>query len=158
MTLRFTLLAGACALFPTLASAQMMVEDAYARAASPVAQSGAAFMAIHNDTDRDDRVLSARSDIAERVELHTHLDDNGVMRMMEMGEGIPLPAGEVTRLERGGMHVMFLGLRQSLDHGEEIEVTLTFEHAEPVTVTVPVDLERQPGQSGMQHGSPGHGG
>ncbi len=138
---------------PTLAPAQILVEDAYARASSPAAQSGAAFMQIVNQGDQDDRVISATSDVSERVELHTHLEDaNGVMRMVEVEDGFPLAAGETYSLARGGDHIMFLGLTRPLVHGEEVEVTITFEQAEPLTVMIPVDLERQ------DHGAMGHGG
>ena len=151
MSLKTTLLAGACALLPNFAIAEMMVQDAYARAASPSAQSGAAFMEIMNMGEADDRLIAASSDIAARVELHTHIMDGDVMRMVEMEEGFAIPAGDTVMLERGGKHVMFLGLNRSLAQGDEVEVTLTFENAGEMTVMIPVDNERQPAMGG------GHG-
>ncbi|MEL6532114.1 MAG: copper chaperone PCu(A)C [Pseudomonadota bacterium] len=145
--------AALAALFPVAASAQMMVEDAFARASGPDAPTGAAFFMLHNMGDSDDRLVSASSDIAERVELHTHEEnEDGLMQMIHVEEGFELPAGDTLMLERGGNHVMFLGLNQSLMQGDEVEVTLTFEMAEPITVMIPVDLERG---AGMGHG--GHG-
>lgn len=158
MSFKPLLLAGAVALLPTVSLAQMQVDDPYARAASAAAISGAAFMAVTNPTDSDDRIIAARSDVAERVELHTHIQtDEGVMRMVELEEGIPLPAGETVMLQRGGLHVMFLGLTRPLEHGDTVAITLEFETADPLTVTVPVDLERMPGHGGMtmQHGEDG---
>ena len=155
MSLKPLLFAGALALLPSIAAAQMQVEDPYARAASATAISGAAFMLITNPTDTDDRLIAARSDVAARVELHTHIQtDEGVMRMVELEEGIPLPAGETVMLQRGGLHVMFLGLTRPLNQDDAVELTLEFENAEPLTVTVPVDLQRMPahGGMGMQHG------
>lgn len=158
MSFKPLFLAGALALLPSFAIAQMQVTDPYARAASAMAISGAAFMAVTNPTQTDDRIVAARSDIAERVELHTHIQNaDGVMQMVELEDGIPLPAGQTVLLERGGLHVMFLGLRQPMAQGDSIEVTLEFEHAEPLTLTIPVDLERAPAHGGtMQHGG-GHG-
>jgi hypothetical protein len=157
MSFRTALLAGACALIPALASAQVAIEDPYARAASPSAISGAAFMQIMNMGEAEDRLVAAASDVAERVELHTHVMDGDVMRMVEVEEGFAVPAGESISLERGGMHVMFLGLNRPLTQGDEVEVTLTFEQAGEVTVTIPVDNERMP--AGMGHGMQhGHGG
>ncbi|MBO6602523.1 MAG: copper chaperone PCu(A)C [Roseicyclus sp.] len=131
-------------ILPGAAKAEMIIEDAYARSASPVAQTGAAFMAITNRGDTDDRVVSVSSDAAARVELHTHMQDgNGVMRMVEVEDGFPVAAGETHMLARGGDHIMFMGLTAPFVHGDEIEVTIRFEHAEPVTVRIPVDLERQ---------------
>ena len=158
MSLKSFCFAGALALFPFVASAQMMVEDSYARSASAVAVSGAAFLHIMNPSEIDDRLIGASSEVAERVELHTHMqDDAGVMRMVHVEEGFEIPSGEALMMQRGGIHVMLLGLRQPLTQGDEFELTLEFETAEPVTVTVPVDLERQPAHGGMGHGHMNHG-
>ncbi|QXT40704.1 copper chaperone PCu(A)C [Gymnodinialimonas ceratoperidinii] len=146
MTFKTTLLATAFAVLPTLASAHMVIEDAYARASSPVAQTGATFLTLFNHSDTDDRLIGASSEAAERLELHTHIEeDNGIMRMREVEDGFPVAAGERIHLTRGGMHVMMLGLTGPLVQGEEIEVTFTFEHADPVTQTIVIDNERQPG-------------
>lgn len=131
---------------------QIHVHDSYARSSTATSGSGAAFMVLHNGGATDDRLVAARSDVAERVELHTHIQDaNGVMRMVEVTEGLPIPAGETHALERGGDHVMFLGLRRPLHQGDTIELTLIFETAGAISVAVPVDLERKPGQGGMMH-------
>lgn len=151
-TLSAALLAAALALPAAAMDAAISVEDPYARASRPNAPSGAAFMKITNAGDTDDRLIAAASDIAERVELHTHLEDaDGVMRMVEVEDGFLIPAGETHMLRRGGDHVMFMGLRQSLENGDIIEVTLTFENAGDMTVQVPVDLDRAP----MAHGGGG---
>ena len=137
-----------------------LIHDAYARAATPNARSGAAFMMIMNPTDTDDRLIAARSDVSARVELHTHImDDNGVMQMREVEDGFMIPAGGSYMLERGGDHVMFMGLKESFTQGKEIPVTLVFEKAGEIETTITVDLERRDemGHS-MDHGSMNHGG
>lgn len=133
------------------------VEDPYARSSSMSATSGAAFMVLHNDTDQDDTLIAARADgIAEKIELHTHIEDeNGVMRMREVEGGIGVPAHGMTHLQRGGLHVMFLGLTDPMEQGESFPLTLVFEHAGEVEITVPVDLERQDAHGTMMHGA-GH--
>ena len=158
MSLKSFLLAGALAALPSLAPAHVVIEDAYARASSPLAQSGAVFMSIYNHNDYDDVLIGAESDIAERLELHTHIQDsNGVMRMTEVEGGIPLGADETVLLDRGGLHVMLLGLTRPLEHGDTFTLRLIFETSDPVEIEVPVDLERMPGAGGgMQHDH-GHG-
>ena len=163
MSFKSTLLAGVAALsfaLPAFADG-IMIHDPYARASAMMSQSGAAFMEIMNQTDTDDRLIDARSDVAERVELHTHQEDaNGVMRMIHVEEGFAIPAGGSHALARGGDHVMFLGLNQPFEHGDEIEVTLVFEQAGEMTVTIPIDLERNPMRQQMQghgHGQMNHG-
>ena len=136
---------------PALAEG-IVVNDAYARSSSMNAKAGAAFMVIENTTDTDDRLISATSDVAQRVELHTHQADSaGNMQMVEVKEGFAIPAHGSHALARGGDHVMFLGLNRGLAHGDMVDVTLTFEKAGDVTLKIPVDLERQDGP-GMQMG------
>ncbi len=130
----------------------IVVEDAYARASTPTAKSGAAFMVLMNTGDQDDRLIGAKSDVAARVELHTHREiADGVMKMMEVEEGFAIPAGGSHMLARGGDHVMFMGLNEPFADGDTVAVTLVFEHAGEVAVEIPVDLNRTP-----THGA-GHG-
>ena len=153
-----TLLLGAAAALSLATAAwaesAIMVVDPYIRTARPGAPTGAAFMGLMNHSTEDDRLVAAASDIAERVELHTHKQDaNGVMRMVELEDGIAIAAGATHRLQRGGDHVMFMGLNRDLKQGETINLTLRFEKAGEVTVEIPVDLERKPEAGGM---APGH--
>lgn len=135
--------------------AKIMVGDAYARASN--AKAGAAFMEIMNHTGKDDRLIAVRSGVAARTELHTHKDmGDGVMKMMHVEEGFAIPAGAVHSLQRGGDHVMFMGLNAPFEHGETVTVTLVFEKAGEITVDVPVDLERKADHSSMKNGHSGH--
>jgi copper(I)-binding protein len=156
-----SMLFGAVALlFATPALAEMKVNDAYARAAGPTAKAGAAFMVLENTGEEDDRLVAASSDVAVRVELHTHLDmGDGVMKMTEVEEGFPVPAGGTHALARGGDHVMFMGLTRPMNDGDMVEVTLTFEKAGDVVVAIPVDLQRQDmgGMESMGQGNMAHG-
>lgn len=148
-----TLFAGAFALvLATPVFADIVIKDPYARSSGAMAKAGAAFMVIENTGAEDDRLVAASSDIAVRVELHTHKDmGNGVMRMLEVEEGFAVPAGGVHMLQRGGDHVMFMGLKGPMEQGETVTVTLTFEKAGEMVVEIPVDLERKP-MHGMGHG------
>lgn len=131
------------------AFAEISVSDPYARAAGPTAKAGAAFMIIENSGAEDDRLIAASSDIAARVELHTHKDmGEGVMKMMEVEEGFVVPAEGSHALARGGDHVMFMGLTRPMNQGDTVTVTLTFERAGDIVVEVPVDLERGPMSGG----------
>jgi len=149
---------------PAFAESRIMIEDAYARAAGANAMAGAAFMQIMNMGDEADRLIGARSDVARRVELHTHIEnDQGVMQMTHVKEGFALPAGETHLLKRGGDHVMFMGLTKTFAHGESVTVTLVFEKAGEMVVEIPVDLERKPmagmgmATETMDHGAMTHG-
>lgn len=135
---------------------RIMIKDAYVRTAMKGAKSGAAFMQIMNHSDTDDRLVSAASEVAKKVELHTHMDmGEGVMKMMHVEEGFVIPAGGMHGLSRGGDHVMFMGLTKDMIQGESVEVTLTFEQAGNMVVQIPVDLERQD-HGAMKHGDMDH--
>lgn len=155
----FAASAAALTFFATSAiAADIMIKDPYVRSSTPSSVTGAAFFMLMNHGDQDDRLIAASSDVSSRVELHTHTEDaNGVMRMGEIEGGIPLPAGGMHHLKRGGDHVMFMGLTAPLVQGEEITVTLTFEKAGDITVQIPVDHARKPQHGAMDHSHKKHG-
>lgn len=141
--------ASAAFMMASLVAAEGLIEikDPYARTSRPNAPTGAAFMVLMNNGETEDRLIAAKSDIAKRVELHTHKEDgNGVMTMMEI-EAIVIPAGGTHAMKRGGDHVMFMGLNESLEQGDTVSVTLVFENAGEVQVEIPVDLDRKPDAS-----------
>jgi periplasmic copper chaperone A len=127
---------------PVWAEEGIEIHDAYA-IASPGGMSGAAFMTIHNHGGPSDRLIAVRSDAAARVELHANVESaDGVMSMVHLEDGVDLPAEGEILLERGGEHIMFMGLREPFEDGRILQVTLLFEVAGEVTVAVPVDLAR----------------
>jgi copper(I)-binding protein len=144
-------LAAVAALIPFAAAAHdgVEVQDAYARSANPV--TGAAFMVLSNHVDRDCRLSGVSSDVAERVELHTHREVDGVMKMTEVEEGFPIPANGTHELARGGDHVMFLGLKSPLEDGQTIPLTLDFGDCGTEQVEVPVDNQRTPEHGKAMH-------
>lgn len=136
-------LAVAAALTPAVALAQTpAVSDAYARSANP--QSGAAFMVITNPGAADCTLIAATGDAAERIELHTHREEGGVMKMMRDEDGFVIPAGGSHALERGGDHVMLMGLAAPLADGDVVPLVLDFGDCGTLAVEVPVDNARQP--------------
>lgn len=124
------------------------IHDAYAR--TTASGSGAVYFTIHNNTDADDRLVAARSEVAEKVELHTNIEgDDGVMKMVALPDGIELIAGDMHALARGGDHVMLMGLTRKLEDGDHFPLTLVFSHWPEITVDVVVDNERAAGDGGM---------
>lgn len=142
----------------TPAMAEILVKDAYVRSSTPNSPSGAAFMILENTGTEDDRLIGAMTPAAEKAELHSHTqDDNGVMRMGEIEGGVPLAAGATHVLKRGADHVMLMGITAPLEQGADIPLTLIFEQAGEVEVTVHVDHERKANHGAMGHGADGHG-
>ncbi len=120
-----------------------VVQEPYLRSSMPTSTTAAAFMDLRNQTGTDDRLIAARSSLSGRIELHSHSEDaNGVMRMGQIEGGVPLADGASHAFARGGDHLMFMGLEAPLVQGQLVPVTLVFEQAGEVEITIPVDLER----------------
>ncbi|MDX1433811.1 MAG: copper chaperone PCu(A)C [Gammaproteobacteria bacterium] len=131
------------------------VMDPWSRALPPVASNGAAYLQLNNRGGVPDRLVGASSPAAERVEIHTHTMDGGMMKMRRV-ESVDLPPGEYVTFEPGALHLMLFGLKQPFVEGETYPVTLQFDHAEPVEVTVtvrPVDAGTSSGHAHGTHGS-----
>jgi copper(I)-binding protein len=112
------------------------ISGAFARASPMVARAGAGFMTI-TSKGAPDSLIAFKSDICDRPELHTHVNDNGVMRMRQI-DAIEIPAGGKATLEPGGLHLMFIDLREPLQEGQTITATLVFAKAGEVEITIPV--------------------
>lgn len=97
----------------------------------------AAYFVIEN-YGVDDTLLSASSDVAEAVELHQTQMEGDQMHMQHMAHGISIPAGGPTSFEPGGLHVMLIGLKQDLKAGDTFDLTLAFEQAGELTISVTV--------------------
>lgn len=131
----------------------------WSRATAPSAKTGAVFLELTNMGETPDLLVAATSDIAEKTELHTHLMDNGVMRMRRV-EGFEVSPGAPTVLQPGGHHIMLIGLNRPLVEGTMFPVILTFRDAGKVELEVMVGPAgaRSSGGGHGGHGSHGHGG
>ncbi len=142
--------------FPAFAHDGVHINNPYARVIGGVGASGAVFFEIENHQDEEDRLLSAASDVADKVELHTHKEEGGVMKMMHVPEGFAVPALGFHHLARGGDHVMLMGLKSELKNGDVIDLTLTFEQAGKVDVQAVIDNDRKPEDEEMGHDTGDH--
>ena len=85
---------------------------------------------------------------AQRVELHSMNMKGDVMEMRQV-DAIELPAGKTVELKPGGLHLMFMGLKQPLAVGSKVPVTLRFEKAGDVNVEF--DVLTKPAAHGHKH-------
>ena len=117
--------------------ADVEIDGAYARASIPNVPNSAAFFVIKNNSDKDIAITSANSDIAEKNELHTHIKENKMMKMMKI-EKLVVPAKSSLELKSGGDHVMLMGLKKELKVGDEINLELSFSDGDKKNIKVPV--------------------
>jgi len=86
-----------------------------------------AYLVIENRGSAADRLLSITSDAATTVEIHeTQIDDSGVARMRPQPDGIEIPARSTVEVRPGGYHLMLTGIKQTLELGQTIDLSLTF--------------------------------
>ena len=151
ISLSLTLSTGALASDAGMARiGDVMIHDGWARASIGSAPNSAAYMTLMTEGSETDKLLGATSPVAETVELHTHLMEDGIARMRQV-EAIEVAPGEPTVLEPGSLHVMLMGLKGKLEEGDAVSLTLTFEKAGDVTLDVPIRGIK----GGMKHGK-GH--
>ena len=117
--------------------ADVEIDGAYARASIPNVPNSAAFFVIKNNSDKDIAITSANSDIAEKNELHTHIKENQMMKMIKI-EKLVVPAKSSLELKSGGDHVMLMGLKKELKAGDEISLKLSFSDGDKKKIKVPV--------------------
>jgi periplasmic copper chaperone A len=115
------------------------VKDAWARPSSTAVGVAGAFMTIENSGREADRLIAARSDVAETVELHETVIEGEVMKMRPVSEIVAPAGGEVT-LKPGSFHIMLLGLTRDVQVGERIRLTLEFAGSGEVEVEAEVRL------------------
>ena len=132
----------------------LKASDVQIRATTPGMTATGGYVTIHNHSDEADRLVGVAADFAAKAEIHTMANENGVMKMRPLPDGIEIPAGGMVELAPGGMHLMLMGLKQTLEAGQMLEVELTF--ASGRTLRLPAHVKR-PGDIGGGDMSGGHG-
>jgi copper(I)-binding protein len=101
-------------------------------------------MKLENGGDAPDRLLSAKSEVAERASLHESRAEGDVMKMGPVEGGIEVPAHGTAELKPLGLHVMLMGLNRPLKDGETFPMTLVFEKQGEVRIEVKVGQTHAP--------------
>lgn len=130
------------------ASKGVSVGDAWTRATPGGATIGAAYLTVAAAKGAGDKLIAAKSDVAERVELHTHLMEGDVMKMRRV-ESIGVPDGSYVRLKPSGDHIMLIGLKQPLKQGGTVMLTLVFEKAGSIDVEARIEAIGATGPRGL---------
>ncbi len=149
----------------TGAGGSITAADAWARAMAPGTTTSAVYVKLTNGTGVDDALVSVSTPATPTAEIHevslvsaapaessgmgggmssvAPMESSGMgggMMGMHPIEKLPLPAGQTVELKPGSFHIMLIDVPEPLKDGSTIEVTLTFEKAPPITLTVPVKM------------------
>jgi len=115
----------------------------------PGRDTAAGYMSITNHSKSDDRLVSVTSPISGAVEIHNHIQEDGVMKMRQV-DGIEIKAGETVELKPGSFHLMMF--KAELPDGQDdVSLTLNYENAPSVTMIVPLE-----GRGGKMEDHSGH--
>jgi hypothetical protein len=115
----------------------MSASEPFVRMVPPGTANTGAFMVIKNADDKDHKVVKADSPAAKVVELHTHTNEGGVMKMRPVKDIDVKAKGEAV-LKPGSLHVMMIGLKQDLKEGDSVPITLHFEDGSSKELKAPV--------------------
>lgn len=138
-----TLLTGILVATSVWADASIQVKDAWLRSLPAVSRVNSAYLVISNDGDRDDRLLSARTNLAKVVEIHRSVLVEGAYHM-EQVQSVAIPAGDTLTLKSGDYHLMLKQLARSPGLGERVVLYLSFERAGELRVDAEVRSNGQP--------------
>jgi len=124
-------------------ASELEISKYYIRATPPHAKTSAAFFTLTNNTDKNIKLVAVNSDIAEQVQIHTNLNQDGLMKMRQV-DAIMIEANSSRSFQPGGYHVMFLGLKNDLIEGQNIVLTLYFDNGDQIEVDTPVQKISRP--------------
>jgi hypothetical protein len=119
------------------AGGPLTIRDAWARAAASGGDT-AVYFTIVNGRVAADTLTGATSDAAQETGVHQTTTDASGMTGMQMTASVAIPGGGTVAFAPGGYHVMLTGLKQALNVGDKVTITLTFQNAGQVTVNAEV--------------------
>ncbi|MDR2127697.1 MAG: copper chaperone PCu(A)C [Burkholderiaceae bacterium] len=128
---------------------QVVVKDAWARAT--VAQQKATGVFMQLAASQDARLLSGASPVAAAVEIHEMTMNGDVMKMRALPDGLALPAGKTVELKPGGLHIMLIDLKQQIQPGDVVPLTLVIETRDGQRETLQVHAPARALNAGAAH-------
>ncbi len=116
----------------------LVITQAWSRATPGGAKIAGGFLTIENKGAAPDRLIGGSSDIVGKVEIHEMAMNNGVMTMRPLDKGLVIEPGKTVKLAPGGYHLMLMDLKQPFKQGDKVPVTLEFEKAGKVALSLDV--------------------
>jgi periplasmic copper chaperone A len=130
----------------------LTISQAWARATPGGAKIGGGYLTIENKGSAPDRLVGASADFAGKIEVHEMAMNNGVMKMRPLANGLTIEPGKTVKLAPGGYHLMIMDLKNPLKQGDKVPVTLEFEKAGKVSVSLDVQGVGAQGPAGSSDG------
>jgi copper(I)-binding protein len=151
-------IAGASARADEVKAGDLVISQAWSRATPNGAKIGTGYFTIENKGTTADKLIGVSGDISDKIEVHEMSMNNGVMKMRPVDGGLVIEPGKTVKLGPNGYHLMIMDLKSPLKQGGKLPVTLEFEKAGKVAVTLDVQgigAQGPGGGDGMMKMSPG---
>jgi periplasmic copper chaperone A len=116
----------------------LVITQAWSRATPGGAKVAGGYLTIQNKGSAPDRLIGGSADVAGKVQVHEMGMNNGVMTMRPLDHGLTIEPGKTVKLAPGGYHLMLLDLKNPLKQGDKLPVTLEFEKAGKVKLSLDV--------------------
>ena len=116
----------------------LVITQAWSRATPGGAKIGGGYLTIENKGSAPDRLIGGSADVADKIEVHEMAMNDGVMTMRPLDKGLVIEPGKTVKLAPGGYHLMLLNLKSPLKQGDKLPVTLEFEKAGKVSLSLDV--------------------
>lgn len=117
----------------------LVISQPWTRATAGGAKVAGGYVTIENRGEVADKLVGGSTDAAGRLEVHEMSTSNGVMKMHQVEGGLSVEPGKTVKLEPGGYHLMLFDLKHPFIKGEKVPITLKFEKAGNVAVTLDVE-------------------
>jgi periplasmic copper chaperone A len=129
----------------------LVITQAWSRATPNGAKIAGGYLTIENKGTTPDRLVGGAGEVAGKVEVHEMATKDGVMTMRPLDEGLTIEPGKTVKLAPGGYHLMMFDLKHQLKQGDKVPVTLEFEKAGKVTLSLDVQGVGASAPAGMDH-------
>lgn len=116
----------------------MRIAHPFAVETPPGAPTGAVYLDISNFSARPLHLISARTHMAEQVEIHHMQMNNGLMEMRGVTDLIVEPEQTLLMRPGNGYHLMLINLASQLKNGDNFPLWLTFSEHDEMRVEVRV--------------------
>jgi periplasmic copper chaperone A len=143
----------------TVKAGDLVISQPWTRATAGGAKVGGGYLTIENKGTVADKLVGGSTDAAGKLEVHQMTTSNGVMKMHPVEGGLAIEPGKTVKLAPGGYHLMIVDLKHPFKQGEKVPVTLEFEKAGKVAVSLDVQGigAREPAGGAMtDHQHDGH--
>ena len=116
----------------------LVITQAWSRATPGGAKIAGGYLTIENKGAAPDRLMGGTGDVAAKIEVHEMATKDGVMTMRPLDKGLAIEPGKTVKLAPGGYHLMLMDLKGPLKQGDKVPLTLEFEKAGKVNLSLDV--------------------